>query len=53
MYDMLLEMYLEGMIGIPELQKAVAKGWITAEQMQEIIDFANTEAMKAQYAVAE
>lgn len=48
MFEMLLDMYLSGMIDEAGLQKAVDKGWITPEQMQEIIDFANTEAMKAQ-----
>lgn len=38
MYERLKRLYNEGRIHEAELQNAVAKGWITEEQMKEIIE---------------
>lgn len=37
MYEFLKRKYKEGRITLEELNQAVAKGWITEEQKQEII----------------
>ena len=36
MFETLKRLYEEGSIGAAQLENAVAKGWITEEEMQEI-----------------
>ena len=44
MYDRLKRLYLADRLTIDQLQHAVDLGWITADQMQEIIDSKKTNA---------
>lgn len=37
MFETLNRLYHDGSIGIEQLENAVAKGWITEEEMQEIL----------------
>lgn len=40
MFETLNRLYHDGTIGMAQLENAVAKGWITEEEMQEILESA-------------
>ena len=40
MFETLKRLYHDGAIGTAQLENAVAKGWITEEKMQEILESA-------------
>ena len=44
MYDRLKRLYSEGKINDHDLESAVAKGWITEDEMLEILDSAEVTA---------